>query len=218
MAGVGSAFARPAGLLAVAAAAAETLAATGLALYVSLRSGSSLVWLFLPLAILLCLRRSLSEHALDLRLRPPSIGTHVRLGGALLALYGAFYVAFALGTGHRPFAPPLPWDLPRQLVQEVLLVGVPEEVFFRGYLQTRWNRVLGKPWSIAGARVGPGLILQGLMFALCHLATGDWTRLRVFFFALLGGWLRERSGSILGPAFYHAAANVWLRLLTSCFR
>lgn len=202
----------------VATTAAETLAATVLALVLSLRSGSSLVWLFLPLAILVCLRRSLSEHALDLRLRPPSFATHFLLGGSLLLSYALIHAVFALATGHHPRAPQLSWQLALQLIEELLIVGVPEEVFFRGYLQTRWNRVLGTPWQVAGARVGPALLLQGAVFAICHLATGDWTRLRVFFFALLAGWLRERSGSILGPAVYHAVANLWFRLLLSAFR
>jgi membrane protease YdiL (CAAX protease family) len=202
----------------VGATAAETLAATVLALALSLRSGSSLVWLFLPLAILICFRRSLSEHALDLRLRPPSFAIHLLLGGSLLLLYALIHTAFALATGHHPQPPRLSWHLAQELIEELLVVGVPEEVFFRGYLQTRWNRVLGTPWRLAGARVGPALLLQGVVFAICHLATGDWTRLRVFFFAVLAGWLRERSGSILGPAVYHAVANLWFRLLLSTFR
>jgi membrane protease YdiL (CAAX protease family) len=40
----------------------------------------------------------------------------------------------------------------------------------------------------------------------------------VFFFALFAGWLRERSGSVLAPAVYHAVANVWYRSLAASFR
>jgi membrane protease YdiL (CAAX protease family) len=40
----------------------------------------------------------------------------------------------------------------------------------------------------------------------------------VVFFALLAGWLRERSDSVLAPAVYHAVANVWYRTLLASFR
>ncbi len=201
----------------IAATAAETLGATALALVVSIRGGFSLVWILLPLAILSLTRRSFSEHALDLELTPPPLRTHVRLGAALLLGYAALHAAFMIATGHTAVRPAISSGLALTVVQELLVVAVPEEIFFRGYLQTRWDRVLGRPWEIAGARVGPGIFVQAVVFALCHLATGDWTRLRVFFFGLLAGWLRTRSGSILPPAIYHAVANVWFRLLLASF-
>lgn len=209
---------RGAAAVSLAATAIETLGITVLALWIALRSGSSLVWLLLPLLVLGLLRRSLSEHGLDLRLRPPSILAHFALGTLLLAGYSLLHGAFALAMGLHPVAPRIDAGLAAALIEELLVVGVPEEAFFRGYLQTRWDLVLGRPWRLAGARIGPGLVLQAVVFALCHLATGDWTRLRVFFFALLAGWLRARSGSILGPAVYHAVANVWFRLLLGSFR
>ena len=90
-------------------------------------------------------------------------------------------------------------------------------MFFRGYLQTRWDRACGRPWRVFGAAVGAALPIQAAAFAVCHLLIGDWTRLRVFFFALLAGWLRERSRSVLSPAAYHAVANVWYRMLAASF-
>jgi membrane protease YdiL (CAAX protease family) len=197
----------------------ETSAATAGALYLSLRLGSPLVWMLVPLGILLAGRMSFSDHGLDLRFRPPSWTTHAILGASLLILYAAIH-AWVAGAvlGQRFFAPRLSAELPLEVVQEFLAIGVPEEVFFRGYLQSRWNAGLGRPWRLFGARLGWGYLIQAAVFAVCHLATGDWTRLRVFFFALLAGWLRERSGSILGPAVYHGVANVWYRMLIASFR
>jgi len=204
-----------------AAIALETIGATALALLVSLRFGVPVVWLIVPLGLIAARRRSLSEYGLDLRFRPPSWTTHLVLGVSLLLLYAALHVWFAhtvLGQSFAPRRSPSISSVARDLVTEFLVVGVPEEVFFRGYLQTRWNERFGRPWTVAGARVGPALLIQSAMFAICHLATGDWTRLRVFFFALLAGWLRERSGSVAAPAAYHAVANVWYRLIASNFR
>jgi membrane protease YdiL (CAAX protease family) len=197
---------------------AETLLATAVALFASARLGSPLVWLFLPLAILVALGRPLSEHGFELRVRPPSIAGHAALGGSLLALYAALHACFAHVFLHQTFVARMPRHLLHDLVHQFLAVGFPEEAFFRGYLQTRWNRVLGKPWRLFGAAAGPGLLVQATLFAACHVISGDWGRLRVFFFALLAGWLRERSESVLAPAVYHAVANVWYGILVANFR
>jgi membrane protease YdiL (CAAX protease family) len=52
------------------------------------------------------------------------------------------------------------------------------------------------------------MILAAVLFGLCHLVTGDLTRLRVIVFGLFAGWLRERSETIAVPAAYHGFANV----------
>jgi len=200
------------------ATAVETLAATAIALALSVRFASSLVWLLLPLGLLVPFGRPLSEHGLDLRFRPPSITVHAALGVSLLAFYAALHALVAHVFLHQSFVPRFPRHPLLDLVREFLTVGFPEEVFFRGYLETRWNRVCGKPWRIFGASVGAGLLLQALLFAACHVVIGDWTRLRVVFFALLAGWVRERSDSVLAPAVYHAVANVWYKALVASFR
>ena len=197
--------------------AVETLAATAVALLLSVRFASPLVWLFLPLGLLVPFGRPLSQHGFDLRFRPPSIAVHAALGASLLGIYAALHAWVAHAFLHQSFVPRVPPHPLFDLVREFLTVGFPEEVFFRGYLETRWNRVLGKPWKIFGASVGVGLLLQAVLFAACHVVSGDWTRLRVFFFALLAGWLRERSDSVLAPAVYHAVANVWYRILVASF-
>jgi membrane protease YdiL (CAAX protease family) len=201
-----------------AATAVETMAATAVALFLSVRMGSSLVWLLLPLGLLIPFGRPLSEHGFDLRFRPPSIAVHAALGASLLALYGVLHAWVAYVFLHQRFMLRTPQNLPLEVVREFLTVGFPEEAFFRGYVETRWNRVCGRPWRIFGASIGAGLFLQAVLFAACHLVTGDWTQFRVLFFALLAGWLRERSDSVLAPAVYHAVANVWYRVLLASFR
>jgi membrane protease YdiL (CAAX protease family) len=197
--------------------AVETLLATSLALYLSLRLEAPVVWLFLPLGLLVAGRQPLSAYGLDLRFRPPSLAVHAGIGVTLLALYTGLHTWIAARVLHQAFALALPANPAADFVREFLVVAFPEEVFFRGYVQTRWNRACGRPWRLCGAAVGPGLLVQAAIFGVCHLATGDWTRLRVIFFALLAGWLRERSGSVLAPAVYHAVANVWYRMLLASF-
>ncbi len=200
------------------AAIAEGLIATAAAMWLSLRLESPLAWLAVPLALSWLQRKRVEDYGLEFRLRPPTLRAHAVLGSCLLVLYAAAHLGVARFLLHQTVSLRLPDDLGQEAFHQLVLTAVPEEVFFRGYLQSRWNAALGRPWKIAGARVGPALVLQAALFAACHLATGDWTRLRVFFFGLLAGWLRERSGSIFAPVVYHTVANLWVRILTASLR
>jgi len=193
----------------------ETLLATALTLYLAVRLERLSVWLFLPLAFLLIGWRRPEELGLEPRFRPPGIVTHLLIVFVLFAAYAVGHIAVArLGWG-AVFEPRLPRDLGWLAVHQLLAISLPEETFFRGYVQGRLNRAFGRGRSVFGATVGVGLWIQAGLFALCHLATGDWTRLRVFFFALFAGWLRERTGSIAAPVVYHAVANVWYAIVFS---
>jgi membrane protease YdiL (CAAX protease family) len=196
---------------------AETAAATAAALYLALRLETSLVWLFLGLFLILARRGSLSPYGLDLRICPPSLRTHAVLGLTLLSLYGAGHAVISAFLWHKTFLLRLPENSLADLAREFLLVAFPEEVFFRAYVQSRWDLACGKPWNLFHASVGPGLAVQAVLFAVCHVASGNWLRASVFFFALLAGWLRARSGSVLGGGVYHAVANLWVRTLSLSF-
>jgi uncharacterized protein len=96
-------------------------------------------------------------------------------------------------------------DAPGQL----LVIALPEEAFYRGYLQTALDDALPKRIRLLGAEVGPSLLLTSAVFALGHLATElDASRLGVFFPALLFGWLRARTGGIGASVALHALANL----------
>ena len=157
------------------AAAVETLAATAVALFLSVRFTSPLVWLFLPLGLLVFLGRPLSEHGLDLRLRPPSIALRAALGASLLALYAALHALVAQAFLHQSFVLHVPRHPILDLVREFLIVGFPEEVFFRGALMPaigiwassgvfallhigRDRRYL--PWTVSAFAVG---VVMGLL-------------------------------------------------------
>ena len=47
--------------------------------------------------------------------------------------------------------------------------AIGEEVFFRGYVQSRLNGVFGKPWKLVGVEYGPGLLLAAMLFGFVHL-------------------------------------------------
>lgn len=112
------------------------------------------------------------------------------------------------GMGSR-FAPDWPRDLGSLLVWQLAGVALPEEVFFRGFMQGRFNELFTRRITLLGAAVGPGLFLAAALFALAHfLVIPRPIQLLVFFPGLLFGLLRERSGSVFTPMVAHALANV----------
>jgi membrane protease YdiL (CAAX protease family) len=101
-----------------------------------------------------------------------------------------------------------------EVVGQVVIIALPEEAFYRGYLQSRLDGVWTPPIKIAGARIGPGIFLASAIFALGHLATIHApARLAVFFPALLFGWLRARTGGVGASIGYHALCNVFSEAL-----
>jgi uncharacterized protein len=97
---------------------------------------------------------------------------------------------------------------------QLLVIGLPEEAFYRGYLQTTFDDVWRPRWRVLGALIGPGLLLTSALFALGHVLTKvDPNRLAVFFPSLLFGWLRARTGGIGAPIAFHALCNLFASFL-----
>jgi len=97
------------------------------------------------------------------------------------------------------------------------VVALPEEFFYRGYLQTRLRDAW--PWGrvVLGVRLGPAFFLTAALFALGHLAIFQVWRLGVFFPALLFGFLREKTGTVIGAALFHALCNLAVLVLEASF-
>lgn len=139
---------------------------------------------------------------------------------AALASWPLFAVAFPLyhGLDHR-FAF-RGWDDGLDLILgQIFVIALPEEAFFRGYLQTRLDRAWPPPRTLAGGAVGPGLLVASAVFALAHVLTQPHpARLAVFFPSLLFGWLRARTGGIGASIVFHAGCNLFSYTLSEGFR
>jgi membrane protease YdiL (CAAX protease family) len=139
----------------------------------------------------------------------------VALGVAAI-VFPPFVVGF--WAWHQPghsFTWSLPPDLASFALTQVVLVGLPEEALFRGYVQTRLHDAFPPRRSVLGVPVHAGvLIAQAALFALVHLATEPHpAKLAVFFPGLLFGWLRAWRGGIGAAILFHALSNVLAEIL-----
>ncbi|HEY4013445.1 MAG TPA: MrtC family glutamic-type intramembrane protease [Polyangiaceae bacterium] len=107
-----------------------------------------------------------------------------------------------------------PMEVVDETMAQVLAIALPEEAFYRGYLQSRLDDAWPPRWRVLGARVGPGLLAGAAVFAVGHVVTVHAaTRLAVFFPALLFGWLRARTGGIGASVCFHAICNLYSQAL-----
>lgn len=165
------------------------------------------LWFLVPFAIITLTRRPYEAYGLTWEnLGSPRF--HLTTAAVIFGGYALLHYAFARWVLGLHFEATLPPDPLQAAFAQLVVVGLSEEFFFRGYLQTQMNAAYGRPRRFLGAPWGRGLIYAALLFGLCHIVTGDLTRMRVAFFGLFAGWLRERTGSIAVPAAYHGFANL----------
>ncbi len=104
-----------------------------------------------------------------------------------------------------------PSGYPGAALSHLVVVALPEEFFYRGYIMGRLNDILPARVKLLGARVGWSLPIQAVLFALGHyLVDFNPARLSVFFPALAFGWLREKRGTIAAPILFHAVSNIFM--------
>lgn len=93
---------------------------------------------------------------------------------------------------------------------QLVIVAIPEEIFYRGYMQLQFNRIWGRPWKLLGVPIGKGFWVTAVLFAFSHsLIQLQWWHFSIFFPGLVFGWLREKTGSITASALFHAASNCY---------
>jgi membrane protease YdiL (CAAX protease family) len=172
------------------------------------------------------------EYGLSLRRVGADVRQFLAVSLVVFPLFIAGYVAFTASwaalpadvvqwltpyTGTPRFELRLPARFAEWVIDDLFVVALPEEFFYRGYLQTRLRDAWPRGRLLFGARLGPAFWATAVLFALGHLAIFQVWRLGVFFPALLFGWMRERSHSIVGPALVHASANLLIKVLDASF-
>jgi membrane protease YdiL (CAAX protease family) len=99
---------------------------------------------------------------------------------------------------------------------QLLFIALPEEYFYRGYVQTRLSdaaKARGGGEERAWLGFTWAMVWTSALFAIGHLlipVNGVLLaqRAAVFFPSLVFGWLRAKTGSIVASTLYHAACNL----------
>jgi hypothetical protein len=152
-----------------------------------------------------CLPRELRKEAGILsRPRPPEwMSVGVVSAGLLIFLWIATYLA---RNGHGV--------TPETVWYQATMPGLDEETMFRGVLLALLVAAFGKPWHVAGIRVGWGALPVVAYFGIAHglLAgvNGD-ALLTIAVTGVMGAgllWLKERTSSIWIAVLVHNLANV----------
>lgn len=127
-----------------------------------------------------------------------------------LLLGNHIYKTEFFNASYRPLSHAAYVKLGLHALTQLVLVALPEEFFFRGYVQDGLNAAYPKRWRILGASCGVGWIYTAALFAISHSAiTIRWWHAFIFFPGLAFGWLREKTGTLLAPILFHALANTF---------
>jgi membrane protease YdiL (CAAX protease family) len=210
----------------------------------NLHGAIAVIFLYAPAAAARLSGRSFDYQNAGLRASPLKLNLAVAgLGGALA--FPLFLAAFLLFYGFvcqrgapafaqlwaETFAPicgrwlswrgahlRFPPEFPLLALSQLLVVAVPEELFFRGYLWTRLEERWPSRRRFLGAPVGATLLVTSALFALGHVLVDlDVQRFSVFVPALIFGWMRARTGSIAAGAIFHASCNLLSEVLHTSF-
>lgn len=115
-------------------------------------------------------------------------------------------------------APKITRELVEFCAVQLVVVALPEELFFRGFLLAKLERAFPPKRRILGGGIGWALIISSALFALIHIPKdGDPRALATFAPALLFGWMRSATNSILASTLVHAGSNILIRFLGLVF-
>lgn len=198
----------------------------------------ALVFLVIPVQLLDRRREPLQRYGIDWR----PLGRGLAWGiGATVVILGLFLVVYVLyfnavcgddagllgplgrrcdkyvgGLGRLALR--LPADFWTQVLGQLVVVAIPEEVFYRGYLLGRLEQAFPPRRRLWGAPIGWALLIQAGLFGLGHfLVDFNPLRLGVAVPALLFAFLRGTSRSILAPVIFHASANLLMVVVDRSF-
>lgn len=189
-------------------------------------------FLYLPVVAMRARGEDYADFGLSLRQAGRELRLFLAVSAVVFPLFIAVYVG---GMALLPLLPPdlvhvftpyvsapafhlrLPDRFAEWVIDQLFVVALPEEFFYRGYLQSRLRDGWPGGRVVLGARLGRAFWVTAVLFAVGHLAIFQVWRLAVFFPALIFGWMRERTGGILGAALFHASANLLVQVLDASF-
>jgi membrane protease YdiL (CAAX protease family) len=191
-------------------------------------------FLYLPLHAITCRGEDWPDYGLSMRTLGRDLKMFAIMAAIVFPLFIGGYVVFTewvlpqlpqnlirlltpYPDGRVHFQFRLPDRFTEWVIDDLFVVALPEEFFYRGYIQGRLRDAWPGGKLFLGARLGPAFWVTAILFALGHLAIFEVWRLAVFFPALLFGWMRERTNSVVAGALFHAASNILIKVLDASF-
>ena len=105
------------------------------------------------------------------------------------------------------------------VINLLLMVAIPEEVFYRGFIESKLREGDKRGIRLFGVRVGASFLIVNILFAAGHLVViPDAARLAVFFPGLVMSWLREKDDNIAGSVVFHWLSDVLSFVLFAMMR
>ncbi len=140
------------------------------------------------------------------------LGVAVAVSAVVLPIYAACWPLFNRIPAARHFA--LDGDHVKTILTNLLAVALTEEMYFRGFVQTRLGDLFGVARDLEfkprlRAMILP-IVITSALFALTHVTVEPTiARAVVFFPGLLFGVVRVWRGGIGAAVFLHAISNVF---------
>ncbi|MCL4695170.1 MAG: CPBP family intramembrane metalloprotease [Candidatus Hydrogenedentes bacterium] len=157
-----------------------------------------------PLVGLLLNRRKVDLYGL----RTDRFAESAKVGLVFAALLITFPLAADIAFGTLTLRPELRGQVAQSLFYFLVMVGVAEELLFRGYFQGELNAQFTKRYRFLGASITHGFGITVVVFTACHMVPGvympaAWEMVYVFGASILFGLLREWTQSLAAPILAH---------------
>lgn len=121
----------------------------------------------------------------------------------------SFYILFIPLIVFLLFLGGITYPSTTEIIYLAFAVAIPEEIFFRGFLQER----LGNNWK--------AIIITSLLFSIAHIPNlifhGDYLSPLTFFPSLIMGWLYMKRSNLLPSIVFHLFANLFYNSISLNF-
>ncbi|MCA9569283.1 MAG: CPBP family intramembrane metalloprotease [Myxococcales bacterium] len=141
----------------------------------------------------------------------------VIIGAVALPFIGLYHLwqTEVFGMHYRGTWPSQPLML---IGYHLFFVAIPEEMYYRGFMQSRLDEVWKPRWNILGATLGPGWLVTCVLFAFGHsLVVFQWWHFAIIIPSLAFGWLRAKTGDVIAGAFFHAWCHITVGFLDTLY-
>ena len=141
------------------------------------------------------------------------LGVALGIAAVVFPLYAIGFYGWNQPVGS--FSASFPPNIASFVLAQLIVIALPEEAFFRGYLQTALSDLQPTRLRVLGVELVPrAWLLQAILFAAIHFMVEPHpARLAVFFPALLFGWTRAWRGGIGAALALHAMSNLYSEIL-----